>query len=276
MSNKIAVFLSHSHKDIEKIRKIRDILETRGCEPLMFYLKCLDDDNSELEDFIMREISARNISLYCKSKYSEKSIWVQKELAYIKQLDTSRLYTVDIDNDFEIGLISVLNAIMNMIKKNKIYFYCAPDKIHIVQKIEEKLLKKGYEVKLFEHPITQIKNTLSMKNMYAYEHEKIKTQIEAYIETYLKRTILPFINESIFIPVLSSSFFDGEWSTMYVSKFLSFIKRANNNNILPIYADMENDSFYLFNEMDAIQLTSANLDEEELEKIVSTIINLSN
>ena len=78
--NKLTVFLSHSHKDIEKVRKIRDILEILGCEPLMFFLKCLDDNNGELEDFIKREIDARNVFLYCRSRNAEGSEWVQKEL----------------------------------------------------------------------------------------------------------------------------------------------------------------------------------------------------
>ena len=46
---KITVFLSHSSKDISKIRQIRNILEALDYEPLMFYLKCLDDDNQSLD-----------------------------------------------------------------------------------------------------------------------------------------------------------------------------------------------------------------------------------
>ena len=78
------IFLSHSSKDIDKVRKIRDVLEALDFQPLMFYLKCLDDDNQNLEAFIKKEIEARNIFIYCKSEHSEKSVWVQKELEYIK------------------------------------------------------------------------------------------------------------------------------------------------------------------------------------------------
>ena len=38
--NKIFVFLSHSHHDYEKVRFVRDLLETEGFRPLMFFLKC--------------------------------------------------------------------------------------------------------------------------------------------------------------------------------------------------------------------------------------------
>ena len=32
------IFLSHSHDDIEKVRKLRNMLEDEGFEPLCFYL----------------------------------------------------------------------------------------------------------------------------------------------------------------------------------------------------------------------------------------------
>ncbi|MDE7330430.1 MAG: toll/interleukin-1 receptor domain-containing protein, partial [Clostridia bacterium] len=93
---KLSIFLSHSHADIEKVRKLRDVLETLECEPLIFFLKCLDDDTDVLEDFIQREIENRSLFLYCKSENAEKSVWVKKELDYIRSFDKNRLYTVDI------------------------------------------------------------------------------------------------------------------------------------------------------------------------------------
>ena len=102
-NEKLTIFLSHSHQDEETVRKIRDVLEILNCEPLIFFLKCLDDNNTELEDFIKREIEARNIFLYCKSSNAEHSVWVQKELEYIKSFDEKRLYEIDIENGFEKG-----------------------------------------------------------------------------------------------------------------------------------------------------------------------------
>ena len=81
------IFLSHSHKDIDKVRTIRNLLESIDYEPLLFYLKCLDDNNDRLEEFIEKEIESRNIFIYCKSSNSEKSVWVQKELEYIRAFD---------------------------------------------------------------------------------------------------------------------------------------------------------------------------------------------
>ena len=62
---RISAFLSHSSKDIDKVRQIRDILEVLDYEPLLFHLKCLDDDNDDLETFIKKEIESRNIFMLC-------------------------------------------------------------------------------------------------------------------------------------------------------------------------------------------------------------------
>lgn len=48
-NNEIWVFLSHSNKDYEKVRIVRNILEEHGFRPLMFFLKCLDDDKNDEE-----------------------------------------------------------------------------------------------------------------------------------------------------------------------------------------------------------------------------------
>jgi len=52
--------VSHSHRDLEKVREIRNELERRGCNPLLFFLKCLDADNALLPKLIQDEIKARN------------------------------------------------------------------------------------------------------------------------------------------------------------------------------------------------------------------------
>jgi hypothetical protein len=42
------IFVSHSHRDLEKVREIRNELERRGHNPLLFFLKCLSDDDARL------------------------------------------------------------------------------------------------------------------------------------------------------------------------------------------------------------------------------------
>ena len=62
------VFVSHSHLDIEKVRKIRNFLESEGIEPILFYLRCMDGGDEQkigaLKKLICDEIDAREFFLY--------------------------------------------------------------------------------------------------------------------------------------------------------------------------------------------------------------------
>lgn len=53
-NNDIWVFLSHSNKDYEKVREVRNLLEEQNFRPLMFFLNCLNDDE-EIDSLIKRE-----------------------------------------------------------------------------------------------------------------------------------------------------------------------------------------------------------------------------
>ena len=76
------VFISHSHQDIDKVRKVRNHLERLGFEPLMFYLKCLSDED-EIEELIKREIDEREWFIYADSPMARSSKWVRAELVYL-------------------------------------------------------------------------------------------------------------------------------------------------------------------------------------------------
>lgn len=80
------VFVSHSNKDYEKITYIRNKLEALHYRPLLFYLKCLEED-AEIFELIKREINARDRFILCQSKNTDQSVWVQKEIEYIKSLN---------------------------------------------------------------------------------------------------------------------------------------------------------------------------------------------
>lgn len=59
-NNEIWVFLSHSNLDYDNVRRVRDLLENDGFRPIMFYLKCLEDnkDDTELESFYLARLTA--------------------------------------------------------------------------------------------------------------------------------------------------------------------------------------------------------------------------
>jgi len=106
MSEGAWIFLSHSNKDFDKVRDLRNELEARGHHPLLFFLKCLDDD-SEIDDLIQREIKARSWFILCDSPNSRSSHWVTKEREIIAGLSTHTSATVDLDDPISKQLSSI-------------------------------------------------------------------------------------------------------------------------------------------------------------------------
>ena len=94
------VFVSHSHLDIQEVRKIRNFLEKEGMEPILFYLRCMDGGDEEklasLKKLIFDEIDAREFFLYVGSKNAQASKWVQEELDYIRKTRPQRLVAIDL------------------------------------------------------------------------------------------------------------------------------------------------------------------------------------
>ena len=92
----VYIFISHSHHDVDKVRPIRNYLESLGAEPILFFLKSKTDAD-EIEQLIKDEIDARVWFIYCKSSNAESSTWVKKEREYVK-LKGKRNITIDIDS----------------------------------------------------------------------------------------------------------------------------------------------------------------------------------
>ncbi len=138
-------FLSHSSKDIEKVRKIRNLIENENGNPILFYLKCLDGDNpsgkdkEQLKGLISREIMARKKFILCKSKYTESPLsseWIEWEKAEVKKLQKDnkliQIHEVDIeDND------NYLLNVRDIVRKQRKILLVAPyelrDKIVLVK-----------------------------------------------------------------------------------------------------------------------------------------------
>ncbi len=139
-SNGGYIFLSHSHADIDKVRKLRNMLEESGFEPLCFYLKCLND-NSEIEDLIKREIDAREWFVFANSENARKSKWVTLEREYINKTNRKKILVVNIDDEEEI------TNTVDKIKHNLRVFlsYSHRDRV-LVEKIKGKLEQKDYLV----------------------------------------------------------------------------------------------------------------------------------
>lgn len=98
VDDKVYIFVSHSHQDIEKVRNLRNFLESINTEPILFFLKSLSDEN-EIVDLIKREIDARHWFIYCDSENAKNSTWVQTEKKYMIKTHKKSV-TIDLDDDF--------------------------------------------------------------------------------------------------------------------------------------------------------------------------------
>lgn len=146
-------FISHSHLDIEKVRLIRNTIEeTFFYEPILFFLKCLSDEN-ELQDLLQREISERIWFVYCKSQNAEKSKYVRQEREYVNKLiqGGKKIHIIEVELDkYNIWNNKIFNYIKSQIafqiKKTKLFIsYSRLDKA-VFDKMRLNLTEAGYSV----------------------------------------------------------------------------------------------------------------------------------
>lgn len=141
-NNEIWVFLSHSHEDYEKVRKVRDMLEDQHMRPLMFFLKCLND-HDEIDSLIKREIDCRTRFILCDTEESRKSAWVQREVEYIKSKDRN-FDVLDLTTDEE----NVLKQIEEIKKKATIFISYNRDEYLLAEKVYNRLCKYDFDIRL--------------------------------------------------------------------------------------------------------------------------------
>lgn len=134
------VFVSHSNKDFEKIRYVRNKLEMYGFKPLLFFMKCLEDDK-EIFELIKREIKARDRFLLCDSIHSRQSSWVQKEIEYIISLGRPYDIVNLEDSEEEINI-----CIDRFVHRSTMYIWSTDDAIGNM--VAKRLVDKSYVVEI--------------------------------------------------------------------------------------------------------------------------------
>jgi len=172
------VFISHSNKDFEKIIKVRNKLEKLKYKPLLFFLKCLEDD-TEIFELIKREIKARDRFILCDSLNSRMSPWVQKEIDYIKSLH--RPYEIiDLDADD-----SVINkCIERFDRRSSVYIWSTSDEI--TEQLSKMLIEKAFKVGIL--PSTYLNDYLDFKRGIQVKDFK-EIDSNAYIVTIIDREL---------------------------------------------------------------------------------------
>lgn len=140
-NKEIWIFLSHSNKDFAKVRLIRNYLEERSCRPLMFYLKCLSNDE-EIDDLIKREIDCRTRFIICDSENSQASKWVQSEVKYIKSQQRS-YETIDLSKSEE----DIKTQLDRLVRSTQIFLSYSHNDSNLVNVVYSHICK--YDIRCF-------------------------------------------------------------------------------------------------------------------------------
>lgn len=138
-NDELWVFLSHSNQDFEQVRLLRNIMEEKGMRPLMFFLKCLDEE-PEIFNLIKREIDVRPRFILCDSENAQKSEWVQKEVEYIKS-KRRPFVTIDLNKPetFE-------NIVMELKRRAQIFISYRSKDSHLASCLATALQSRGFNV----------------------------------------------------------------------------------------------------------------------------------
>lgn len=139
-NNEIWVFLSHSNKDYEKVRQVRNMLEEQSLRPLMFFLHCLNDDD-EIDLLIKREIDCRTRFILCDSENARKSHWVQKEVEYIKSQNRI-CETVDLSKSMD----EIMSTLQDFINKTRIFISYNREEYQLAEMVYNRLSHLDFAV----------------------------------------------------------------------------------------------------------------------------------
>lgn len=137
----IWIFISHSNKDFAKVRLIRNYLEEHSCRPLMFYLKCLSNEE-EINDLIKREIDCRTRFIICDSENSQASKWVQSEVNYIKSQKRS-YETIDLGKSED----EIKAQLDQLVKSTQIFLSYSRNDYELVNDVYSHICK--YDIRCF-------------------------------------------------------------------------------------------------------------------------------
>ena len=246
------VFLSHSSRDYQDVKIVRNYLEKRGFSALMFYLKSLEDPSKKelTQKLIESEIIERNIFVLCDSQDARNSDWVQNEVNYVKRFPQKIYETIDMENIRynQYRKYKELSKLKNLINLSSLFFSYVQEDREQVDSIFTFLNQNGFRVFKDTHSIEQ-----------GYNSSKIRNAIQ---ETIGKGAVLIFLSNN----VLSSNLF---WS----EKEIALNSRAF---IIPILLDnVSLDRFSAFSNLDTSQYINIQngFSKEEKTKLIELIKN---
>lgn len=139
------VFISHSTKDFDRVRLVRNALENNGFRPILFYLKCMEDEE-EINELIKKEIDARSRFILCDSPNAQASKYVQSEVNYIQS--KKRMYEIVDLSQIEINSPEIDKDVLNLIKpfrrRTSVFISYNNMDRSLAKELESECLKYGF------------------------------------------------------------------------------------------------------------------------------------
>jgi len=240
------VFISHSSKDFEYVRTVRDYLEDSGFSTLMIYLKSLDNKSKEtlMKQILKDEIDSRNIFVLCDSVNAKASTWVDWEINYVESLSNKIVTKIDIEK-LKYRKCTELSKLDNLMNSSTIYSIYSREDKNRVNLILDKLNSIGFRI--FEDAVSmKLGNNIS---------DKLNSSINAIAE---KGVVLIF---------LSNNAINSNW--FWKEKQMALNEEAF---IIPIILDDVNlDDFPAFTGIESLNLDNKRIDDEVIDKIATAI-----
>lgn len=208
----IWIFLSHSNEDYDKVRKVRNMLEDLNLRPIMFFLKCLNDDD-EIDELIKREIDCRTRFILCDSDNARKSNWVKREVEYIKSKDKP-YEIIDLSNSDEY----ILHQLKEVRRRMSLYISYSRKDLSLATQIYERLSKYDYDVFL------DSEHSFMVENSFVDEKDK---------------NILGTVANGYIIPLLTQNGINSCWVNEEIKRARKYDKAQGNNHssVIPIVID---------------------------------------
>ena len=156
------VFVSHSHLDLQEVRTVRNFLEKSGMEPILFYLRSMENGGEErgrlLRQLIYEEIDAREFFLYLESTNAQKSEWVQEEIRYVREKYPEKLVVVPLAQ----GETEAKKQLQALVKKMRVFISHSGADFLLTQRLKGALVKRDFRVYINEDnsPGTAWKNQM--------------------------------------------------------------------------------------------------------------------
>ena len=244
------VFVSHSTKDFERVRLVRNALEVYGHRPILFYLKCLENE-IEVNDLLKREIDARKRFILCDSPNAQASKFVQSEVDYIRsknrRYDIIDISQIDLDSpdvDKE-----VRGLIWPFIRRTSVFI----SRSMIDKETEDVLLPLFSILGMNDFNVTDLRWGLSTTDSVSdYEWEKL-----------MKHNIRETLNNGYVIWLIGKNY------SKYSIKEIEYAFQISPSQVLPVIISEQKGDILL----DSIQ--NANILMSHFSHIGLPILNLS-